>query len=563
MSRLGSPLVALSALLIAVPTLAQDASFTPVSDQEILNPDPADWLQWRATVNSWGYSALSDITAENVGELEYVWGWAMEPGDQETTPIVHDGVMYVANPGGVVQALDAASGDLIWEYRRQFPEGFREGRLNRGISIYGDKIYFPSPDAVLVALDAGTGQIAWEAVVADHENGKTLTAAPLIADGKVIVGYQGCNRFSEEKCAIVAYDAENGEELWRTITIERPGEGEEDTWEDIPFVLRGGGDIWTTASYDADAELIYIGVSQAKPWSRVSRANDGAGYYTTSTLALNPENGEIEWFRQYIPGETNDMDESFEHILVDIDGEPAYVNMGKLGILWRGNRETGEPLPAFDLGMQDQIDLNDDGTFAAYREGKIGEVGIPMTTCPSSTGFRSWRAMAFSPETRAVYVPMTINCDDGVVYTEVEMVEGGGGNGRSATNRIFHPDDPDNLGRILAMDVDTGEALWEFPMRTPANTATLTTAGGLVFAGDWDRNFYALDAASGDVLWQTRLPQAAQGYPISYEADGRQYVAIPVGVGGASWSTSVPEDLTPEVRRPAGGNAMMVYALPL
>ncbi|HWJ89032.1 MAG TPA: PQQ-binding-like beta-propeller repeat protein [Pelagibacterium sp.] len=561
LSRLGISLIAAGTLLVAVPALAEVTDFTPVTDADILNPAPEDWLQWRAGVDSWGYSPLSEITADNVGELEYVWGWAMEPGEQETAPIVRDGIMYVANPGGIVQALNAATGDLIWEYRRQMPEGFRAGRLTRGISIYGDKIYFPSPDAVLVAINARTGQVEWESVVADHADRKSLTAAPLIADGKVIVGFQGCNRFSEEKCAVVAYDAESGEEMWRTITIERPGETENDTWEDIPFVLRGGGDIWTTASYDADANLVYIGVSQAKPWSRVSRANDGDGLYTTSTLALDPSTGEIQWHRQYIPGETNDMDESFEHILVDIDGEPAYVNMGKLGILWRGNRETGESLPAFDIGLQDQIDLNADGTFAAYREGKIGEVGVPMTTCPSSTGFRSWRAMAFSPETRAVYVPLSINCDDGVIYTEVEMVEGGGGNGRSATNRIFHPDDPDNLGRVLAMDVDTGETLWEFPMRTPANTATLTTAGGVVFAGDWDRNFYAFDAANGDVLWNTRLPQAAQGYPISYEADGRQYVAVPVGVGGASWSTSVPQDLAPEVKRPSSGNAMMVFAV--
>lgn len=320
-NRLGACLIAVGALLSAVPALAQ-TDFAPVTDEEVLNPEAGDWLQWRATVDSWGYSELSEITADNVGELEYVWGWAMEPGDQETAPIVHDGVMYVANPGGVVQALDAATGDLIWEYRREFPEDFREGRLTRGIAIYGDKIYYPSPDAVLVALDAATGQVAWETVVADAENRKSLTAAPLVADGKVFVGFQGCNRFSEEKCAMVAFDAETGEELWRTVTIERPGEGGEDTWEDIPYVLRGGGDIWTTASYDPEADLIYIGVSQAKPWSRVSRANEGASLYTTSTMALNPDTGEIEWYRQYIPGETNDMDEAFEHILIEIDGEP-------------------------------------------------------------------------------------------------------------------------------------------------------------------------------------------------------------------------------------------------
>ncbi|WP_332718774.1 pyrroloquinoline quinone-dependent dehydrogenase [Pelagibacterium mangrovi] len=559
---LGASLIVLGALALSGPATAQMADFQPVTDDDILNPAPEDWIHWRNTLDGWGYSQLDQITAENVGNLDYAWGWAMEPGSQETTPIVHDGIMYLASPGAIVQALDATSGQMLWEYRREMPEGARPGGLNRGLAIYGDKIYVPTPDAALVALNAETGQVEWESQVADYENRKTLTAAPLVADGKVFVGFQGCNVFSEEKCAMVAYDAQSGEELWRTITIERPGESDQDTWEDIPLALRGGGDIWTTASYDPEAELIYIGVSQAKPWSRLSRANEGDGLYTTSTLALDPDSGEIVWYRQYIPGETNDMDESFEHILIDIDGEPAYINMGKLGILWRGNRETGEPLPAFDIGLQDQIDLNDDGTFAGYREGAIGELNVPLSSCPSATGFRSWRAMAFSPETRAVYVPMAINCDDGIVYTEVEMVEGGGGNGRGGTNRVNHPDDPDNSGRILAMNVDTGETMWEFPMRTTANSATLATAGGVVFGGDWARNFYAFDAQSGDVLWEVTLPQAAQGYPVTYAVDDRQYVAIPIGVGGATWSTSVPEALAPEVRRPAGGNMMMVFALP-
>jgi alcohol dehydrogenase (cytochrome c) len=561
MTNVGASLAVLAALCCAVPLAAQE-DYSPVTQEMLDNPPAEDWLHWRANNEGWGYSPLSQITRENVGDLAYSWGWAMEPGDQQVTPIVHDGMMFLVNPGGIVQALDARTGDLVWEYRSEMPEGFREGRLSRGLAVHGNHVFLASPDAVLVALDATSGQVAWEGVIADHSQGKVVTAAPVVADGKVIIGMQGCSRFNEEKCSVVAFDAETGDEAWRTYTIERPGETDEDSWAETPYVLRGGGDIWTSATYDPEADLVYIGVSQAKPWSRLSRGNDAASLYTSSTLALSPDTGEIEWYRQYIPGETNDMDEAFEHILVDIDGEPAYVNMGKLAVLWRGNRETGEPLPAFDLGLQDQIDLNEDGTFADYRPGKIGELGVPLTTCPSSTGFRSWRAMAFSPETRAVYVPMAINCDDGIVYTEVEMLEGGGGNGRSETNRIFHPDDPEHTGRFVALNVDTGDVLWEHPLRTTANTAMLTTAGGLVFGGDWDRNLFAFDEATGDILWQTRLPQAAQGYPISYEVDGRQYVAVPVGVGGASWSTSVPEELTPEVKRPTTGNALMVFALP-
>ncbi|SLN63841.1 Quinohemoprotein alcohol dehydrogenase ADH IIB precursor [Aquimixticola soesokkakensis] len=551
--------VALGALACLAPVAGSGA---PVTQETLLDPAPQDWLQWRRTFDGWAHSPLDQITKENVGSLTLAWGWAMLPGSQEVVPIVHDGVMYIANPGGSVQALDAKTGDLIWEYRHETPEGFREGMMNRGLALWGDNVFIATPDAEMIALDTKSGQIVWQTTIASREVGKSITAAPIAVDGKVIVGVQGCFRFYEEKCAVVAFDAQTGAQAWRTDTVQREEGDGENTWGGQPWLLRGGGDVWTTATYDPDLDLIYIGVSQAKPWSRLSRGQDGDSLYTSSTLALDPKDGSIQWYRQYIPGETNDMDEAFEHILVDIDGEPSYVNMGKLAILWRGSRVDGTPLPAFDMGLQDQIDLNADGTFATYRDGKIGELGVPVMLCPSTTGFRAWRSMAFNPDTRAVYVPMSINCDEAVVYGEVEMVEGGGGNGKFAENRIAHPDDPDHLGRIAALNIDTGALLWEKRLRTPANTGMLSTDTGLIFAGDWDRNFWALDAQTGAELWRTRLPQAAQGMPITYEVDGVQYIAIPVGTGGYSWSTSVPTQLAPEVKRPEGGNAMMVFALP-
>ncbi|MCD7059588.1 pyrroloquinoline quinone-dependent dehydrogenase [Pelagibacterium xiamenense] len=544
----------------AAPVWAQSEDFTPVTDEMLASPANGDWLLWRRALDSWGYSPLDQINTENVAQLTLAWGWSMEPGWQETAPIVYDGVMYIANPDGIAQALDAADGELLWEYRREMPEDFRDGMMSRGLAIYGDKVFFATPDAGLVALDAQTGQVVWETDVAGE--GKTVTAAPVVADGKVIVGYMGCFGFEAEKCGVAAFDTQTGEEVWRTITVSDAPEGE-DSWNGLPYVLRGGGDIWTSASYDAEQELVYIGVSQAKPWARASRqTGDEATLYTNATLALDPDTGEIEWYRQYIPGETNDMDEAFEHILVDIDGEPAYVNMGKLAILWRGSRVDGEPMPAFDLGWQDQIDITESGEFAGYREGKVAALEEVISFCPSTTGFRAWRAMAYSPETRAVYIPMSINCDIGAAFGEVEMVEGGGGNGRLASERAVHPDSPDHIGRFVAQNIDTGEVLWEMPLRTPANTAMLTTAGGLVFGGDWDRHMYAFDEVTGDILWETRLPQAAQGYPISYAVDGKQYIAVPVGVGGYSWSSSVPRELTPEVSRPSSGNAVLVFALP-
>lgn len=556
-------LLALVGVHFATVAVAQVEDFEPVTQETLLNPDPADWIHWRRTLDSWGYSPLDQINAENVGDLRMAWGWAMEPGAQEVTPLVYNGVMYLASPGSVVQALDAATGDLIWEYRRQLPEDVDSGSLTRGLAIYDDLILHSTADAALVALNASDGSVVWETQVADYQLGYRFTSGPIVADGKVFAGPTGCTSYEESSCWIVALDVETGEELWRTRTIAFPGEEGGDTWGDLPPVFRSGGDPWIPGSYDPELDLLYWGVQQAKPWARASRGTDGAALYTNSTLALDPDTGEIVWYRQYIPGETHDMDQAFEHILVELDGEPGYMVMGKNAILWRGNRETGESLPAFDMGYQDLIDVDPEtGEFTGYRPGKIPEIGEAITQCPSTAGFKSWRSMAYSPNTNAVYIPLNLNCDDNAIYAEVELVEGGGSVGKPGRNNVYHPDSPDGIGEIAAMDVDSGEILWSHRMRTPANTSTLPTAGGIVFAGDWDRHFWAFDEQTGEVLWETRLPNSPQGFPVTYEADGRQYVAVPVGVGGASWSTSVVADLAPEKRRPNSGNAVIVFALP-
>ncbi|ARO15275.1 alcohol dehydrogenase (cytochrome c) [Ketogulonicigenium robustum] len=545
--------------LIALPAWAEIANYTPITEETLRAPADGDWLQWRNTDNGWGYSPLAQITPENASQLQLAWGWAMEPGQQETAPLIYNGVMFLANPGGVVQALNAATGDLLWEFRREFPDTVRPGAITRGLAAFGDNIYYAAPDASIIALDARTGQVAWETRVARPEDGAYFTAAPIVAEGVVVAGYQGCWRFREEKCAVVGLDAATGEEKWRVVTIEDEAEG--DTWGGTPYLMRAGGDIWTSGTYDAEHGLVLIGISQAKPWARASRGHDGATLYTDSVLAIDPTSGNVEWYRQYIPGDSNDNDEAFEHMMIDFDGEQRYVNMGKLGVLWQGSLEDGTPIAAYDLGWQNQIDIAD-GAFVDYRPGMVAEVNTPIAMCPSLAGLRSWRAMAFSPETRAVYIPISMTCDAGMIYREVEMVPGGGGNGQAGSTRIMRPESPDNMGRFVAMNVDTGEIMWQHIMRSPANTSTLTTAGGVVFGGDWDRNLFAFDEKTGDVLWQTRLPQAAQGYLAAYEVDGRQYIAVPVGVGGASWSTSMPITLLPELRRPSGGNAMLVFALP-
>jgi alcohol dehydrogenase (cytochrome c) len=196
-----------------------------------------------------------------------------------------------------------------------------------------------------------------------------------------------------------------------------------------------------------------------------------------------------------------------------------------------------------------------------YRPNMIPEVGVEISMCPSTSGFKSWRAMAYSPQTEVLYIPITFNCED-ATFGPTEQVIGGGGTGPVRRINTPHPESGGNLGELLALDIRSGRVVWRHRTRTPINTAALTTAGGLVFAGDWDRYMYAYDAQTGDILWSTRLPTSAQGFPISYMVDGRQYVAMPVGSGGSSWSTMLPRDLIPDIRRPNNGNSIHVFALP-
>jgi alcohol dehydrogenase (cytochrome c) len=582
---------ALAAILLSGSLLldAQVGNFRPVTEAMLRNPAPGDWLNWRRTDNAWGYSPLDQITRQNVQHLQLAWSWSMDDtGSQQATPLVYDGVMYLPNPRGVIQALNAATGDLIWEYRpgetppsprpaapsggeqtdiprlsqRPAAAGGDTGRgIQRNLAIFGDKIFGTTNDAHIVALDARTGKLAWDVTVADEKLGYGYTSGPIVVRGKVIAGMTGCSRYKEDVCFITGHDGETGKELWRTSTVARPGEPGGDTWGDLPLMFRAGSDAWIPGSYDAAANLVYWGTAQAKPWARAVRGTDGAALYTNSTLALDPDTGKMKWFYQHIPGETTDMDEVFESILIDVGGRQSLFKMGKLGILWQLDRKTGAFLRATDLGYQNIIDVDPHSGKVTYRQGKIPQIGVQLDFCPSTAGFKSWRAMAFNPQTNALYVPMNLNCEV-ATFGPASRVAGGGGTGPVRRKNTKHPQADGNLGEFLALEITSGKVLWRHRTPSPSNTAALATAGGVVFGGDWDRHMYAYDAASGKILWQTRLPTSAQGFPITYLANGRQYVAMPAGIGGGSWSTLIAPELAPEIRRPNSGNALLVFALP-
>ncbi len=536
--------------------------FVTVTRETLAQPPAADWLSWRRGVDGQGYSPLDQVNTDNVHQLKLAWVLTMGEGSNQTTPLVRNGIMYLVHPGNVVQALDAASGELIWEYRHNYPRAAKTlGGPTRNIALFGDKVFLATYDAALVALDARSGELLWQTVKAPYQDGYTHTSGPIIANGIVVSGINGCERFVSGGCFITGHNPDTGEELWRTSTIALPGDVNNDSWGAMPPGLRGGGDTWIPGSYDPVLNLFYIGTSQAKPWVAASRGmtpRDKA-LYTNSTLALEPETGRIVWYYQHIGGETIDMEVGFERVLLDLDGRKLLVTVGKDGILWKLDRQTGEFVDFVETIYQNIFTtLDRKSGQVSYRPDILeASIGDSVTACPGIYGGHNWQATAYSPQTRALIIPLHQLCAE-MVGREVDLSAGGGGYG--GDSRSFEmPGSEGMLGKLVAVDVGSMETLWTHQQRAMFLTSVLTTAGGLVFVGDLDRYFKAFDVHSGKLLWQVRLGSALHGFPISYAVDDRQYVAVPTGLGVFRALTSA---ISPDIYQPQGGNALYVFELP-
>jgi alcohol dehydrogenase (cytochrome c) len=539
-------------------------NFTPVTDQMLLSPPPGDWLNWRRTLDGHGYSPLNQINKDNVRDLRLAWASAMKEGNNEATPLVHDGVMYLINPQNTIQAIDAKRGDLIWEYAYQYPpQSIQLGGAMRNIAIYKDKLFMATYDAAIVAVDARTGKLVWRTEKADWKHGFTHTSGPVIANGVLISGTTGCERYKKEGCFITGHDPDSGKELWRTQTIAQPPDQNSNTWGKMPPELRAGADPWIPGTYDPQLNLFYIGTAQAKPWVAASRGMTpkDAALYTNSTLALDPKTGMIKWYFQHVPGESLDMDTVFERVLIDVGPDKLLFTAGKDGLLWKLDRRTGKYVDVVETVYQNVFDHIDKQTgTVTYRadilNAKIGDV---VKACPANFGGKDWTASAYSPENGSLIIPLQQACGS-MVGGKVEFKEGGGGLGAGSGRGPFEMPNTDGMvGKLASYDVRTMKENWSVKQRAIFLTAALTTGGGLVFVGDLDRYFRAYDAKTGKLLWQTRLGAPVQGHPVTFMTGGKQYVAVPAGVVVMKALTGL---LTPDIWQPAGGSQLYVFELP-
>jgi alcohol dehydrogenase (cytochrome c) len=559
-------------------TLRPVSNFVTVTDQIIRAPKPEDWLVYRGNYQAWAYSPLDQMNKSNVKNLQLVWARAMEPGINQATPLVYNGVMYLGNPGDVIQAMDAASGDLLWEYRHPLPAltSFRDnlGQRKRSIALYGDYVYTVTWDNIVVALDARTGKLAWQ-TPRGGDFFVSNSSGPIVANGVVVAG-STCQR-AGHGCYVTGHDARTGKELWRNEMIPRPGEPGDETWAGSPFESRWMTGVWGILTYDPELDLLYYGSSGVGPASEAQRKMPGATMAGTNTrFAVRPKTGEVVWKHQVLPRDNWDQECTFEMMIINtpVNPDPAgkmAVNPTarrgprktltgvpcKTGIAWSFDAANGEFLWAKPTVEQNLVaEISARGVVTVNEDVVLKEVDKTYHICPTYNGGRDWPGGAYNPKSNVMFMPLTNLCIDSTARTDrgpaPEFVYNTTNVGKFAAGK-------DKVGRIDAISVETGKTVWSWETRVTNYSPLLATGGGLLFNGSMDRYLRALDIDRGQVLWQTRLASQVVGGTVTYSINGRQYIAVTAG-GGPIAATGV--GMTPEADTTSGSNAVYVFALP-
>lgn len=512
--------------------------YAPVTAARLANPEAGNWLLYRRTYDGQGYSPLDQINAANVKNLVPVWTFSTGVGEgHEAPPIVNNGIMFVATPQTQVIALDARTGEQIWRYKHPLPEDlFQLHPTSRGVGLWQDKLYLATTDDHLIALDAKTGKELWDQKVQDFKKGQYLTLMPLVVNGKVIVGGSG-GEFGV-RGYIVAFDANDGKELWRTFTIPAPGEPGNDTWQGDDW-KNGGGSAWMTGTYDPALNLVYWGVGNAAPWP--GGLHPGDNLYTSSVLALDPDTGKIKTYHQYHQNDSWDWDEVDAPMLIDLQSNgrtiKSLVHPGRDAIFW-----------VLERGP-DKIRYVSGWTFVQTDvwKGIDAETGKPIVDpdhkptlgkrvefCPSLWGGKDWPSAAYSQKTHLVYVPANENFCGGFTGEKLPLVPGQLWLGTKPEDiGLKVKPGADHFGELQAWDPATGKKAWSHNFaKSQLFASVLATGGDLVFVGGTnDRMFHAFDAKTGELLWQQKTNSGIVGAPVAYEVDGTEYIAVQSGWG--------------------------------
>ena len=543
---------------------------TPVSEAMLSAPPDGEWLTWRRTVDALGFSPLTEINKSNVHRLQPAWAWTLPSGPNEGTPLMHDGVLFVQSYGDKVQALDAAKGNLLWQYSRRLPNG-EAPSYKKAMAILGHRLYVATSDAHIVALDVKTGDVVWDSPVAEGP-GYGMTGGPLVAKGKIIVGTGGRAPGGN---FIVALDAHTGEEAWRFSTIAPPDKPGGETWNGLPLEQRTGGSVWVPGSYDPALNLVFFGPAPTydtaplrDPVAPTEQLDNDVlvtneALFTNATVALNPDTGQLVWYFQHLPNDQWDLDWAFERQIIRLrvggDVKTMVITSGKPAIYEAVEADTGAYSFSMDLGLQNFVTaINPETGAKTIDERLVPGDGETKFVCPHAGGGKNWTPSAYNPNTATLFVPLVESCMN---YTPVAQGERGLLSTGVRLTLVPPPDSDGKYGRLEAVNLETRETVWVTRERAPRTTGTLATAGGLVFAGSMDRVFAAYDQATGDKLWSTRLNDVPNSNAITYTVDGRQYVAVVVGNGGTYatlFSSLVPEILNP----PDRSATLWVFSVP-